>query len=126
MKNKKTGILLIMTICTVIFGIPANAATSYLDVSTNDRYSYYTYKDTGADYENLYYVTPTTYKGRLIMGRSRSQNGKYSSHITNISKKADSYSYGSPKSQGGIYYQFYAGPGVGTSSDWHLIGRYTP
>ena len=92
MKKKKIGILLAMMMCTVAGVLPVHAGTSYLDVQAGDQYSYPTYKDTGTDFETYYYVTPTTYVGNDIMGRSFSVDGKYSSTITIMYNYPDKYS----------------------------------
>lgn len=107
MKKKKIGILLAMMMCTVAGVLPVHAGTSYLDVQAGDQYSYPTYKDTGTDFETYYYVTPTTYVGNDIMGRSFSVDGKYSSTITIMYNYPDKYSYEihGPQVVGGIYYR---------------------
>ena len=125
MKKKKIGILLAMMMCTVAGMLPVHAGTSYLDVQAGDQYSYPTYKDTGTDFETYYYVTPTTYVGNDIMGRSFSVDGKYSSTITIMYNYPDKYSYEihGPQVVGGIYYRMFAHCNM---AGWHLIGRYTP
>lgn len=80
---KLRRILVLAGMCIGIMAMPVGAKTSQLDVKAGDICSYYTYKDTGSAYENYYYVTPTTYVGKYIMGNSISKNGKYSSGYTN-------------------------------------------
>lgn len=126
MRKSKKGIFLCVIASVFMMAVPVCAETRYdLDVSDGDRYSYYAYKDTGAQYENVYYVTPTTYVGNIIMGNSVSNTG-YSSGWTKMNRYGASYSYGVRQAPGGIYYRLMAGPGVNTGSDWHLVGRYTP
>lgn len=126
MKRKRVAVVMALLSGVLLFSLPVSAKTSYLDVKAGDISSYYTYKDTGSQWENYYYVTPTSYTGKYIMGNSTSQNGKYGSGYTLLHKEASKYSYGTRTVPGGIYYRLETGPGPGTASNWHLVGRYTP
>lgn len=123
---KLRRILVLAGMCIGIMAMPVGAKTSQLDVKAGDICSYYTYKDTGSAYENYYYVTPTTYVGKYIMGNSISKNGKYSSGYTLLYRSASKYSYGLSEVPGGMYYRLETGPAADTGAGWHLKGRYTP
>lgn len=123
--KKKFSIIIATVIAIVSIAIPVCAQTSYLDVSAGDESSYYTYKDTGAAWENYYYVTPQTYVGPLIVARSSSEAAGCSSHFTIMHTYADKYAYGE-SSPGGFYYRLTAGPDYAGGPNWHLTGRYTP
>lgn len=127
-KNSILKLLPVLGIALALSGVPVKAATSTLDVKAGDIYSFYTYKDSASDkWENLYYVTPTTYKGGGIMGNSVSQQGNIASGYTLLYDYKRAYSYGSDMvAVGGIYYRLVTGPTSYATPDWHLVGRYTP
>lgn len=125
-KKRRFSILAIALAVVAVMGVPASAARSWLDVSAGDVYSYYTYKDGGADWENYYYVTTDTYVGFPILARSSSQIGNYTSAFTQIEKGSDSYWYGKIHVPAGINYRITSSPSYLSGSNWHLTGYYTP
>ena len=126
MKKKKISILIIAItmVCSTLKGLPANASTSWLDVKPGDINSALTYKDTGADWEDKFYVTPTLYVGTEILGNSVSQNIHYGSGVCHLRTYARKYWYTATEAPGGIYYKL--GCASEKDSNWKLEGWYTP
>ena len=122
MKLKKLSVLMASVACVAAMALPVGATTSWLDVKAGDTHSYYTYKDTGDDWDNYFYITPSTYQGSKIKGLSLSKGGKYSSGYQTMSTAKKRYQY-KKTAPGGIYYRF---TGSCTTSGWNLTGNYTP
>ena len=109
----------------VIFTMPVNAATSYLDVRAGDTSSYATWKESGANWENKFYVTANMVG--LISAWSSATDGSIESTHVPLVNGARSYMYRNDMTAyGGKYYILYTYPNAGSPSNWSVTGRYTP
>lgn len=128
MKKKKKRMLylmLFMIILIVMYTIPVSAATSYLDVRAGDTSSYATWKESGANWENKWYVT-VNMVGNISAWSSATDGSIESTHVPLING-AQSWNYRNDMTAyGGKYYILYTYPNLGSPSNWSVTGRYTP
>lgn len=113
---KKIGVIAAAMICVIAMGVPVQA--SYLDVKAGDTDSLRTVKDGGSNWDNYFYVSPTTYYGTV---HAKSFSYGTSSPYYKMSHINSRYSYVKYAPPGKTYWLH----AYGSPSDWHLIGRYT-
>lgn len=118
--RKKLGVIAAAVICVIAMGVPVYAKTSPLDVKAGDTYSFWTQKDGGSDWDNYFYVTPTSYYG-TVHAFCSAQTDRVTSPTYVISHTTSRYSYVDYAAPG-KFYRLYT---YGSPSGWHLIGRFT-